>query len=55
MNREEAFSYFKALAENLATKGVKGDIYLAGGAAIMIAYDAKRSTKDIDAVFAPKK
>jgi hypothetical protein len=31
------------------------DLYVVGGAAITLAYDERRATKDIDAVFVPKK
>jgi hypothetical protein len=31
----------------------RGDIYVIGGAAMAMAYDGRRSTRDIDAVFKP--
>lgn len=43
-----------ALGESLAGRGVQGEMYVVGGAAIALAYDARRSTRDIDAVFEPK-
>jgi predicted nucleotidyltransferase len=54
MNREEILAALKELSRNLEAKGLKGDIYLVGGAALVVAYDAKRQTRDVDAVFAPK-
>ncbi|MDI6757252.1 MAG: DUF6036 family nucleotidyltransferase [Endomicrobiia bacterium] len=54
MNREEILASLKELSKNLEARGIKGDIYLVGGAALVVAYDAKRQTKDIAAVFAPK-
>ena len=38
----------------LADRGLTGELYLVGGAAIALALDHRRSTRDIDAVFEPK-
>jgi hypothetical protein len=35
----------------LVQRGVVADIYVFGGAAMALAYDARRATRDIDAVF----
>jgi len=42
---------FRRLGDRLARRGVVADIYVFGGAAMALAYDARRSTRDIDAVF----
>jgi len=42
------------LGYELQQRGVSGEIYLVGGAAIALAYDGRRTTRDLDAVFAPK-
>jgi Nucleotidyltransferase of unknown function (DUF6036) len=47
---EEAF---RRLGDRLARRGVIADIYVFGGAAMALAYDARRATRDIDAVFQP--
>jgi hypothetical protein len=47
---EEAF---RRLGDRLARRGVVADLYVFGGAAMALAYDARRSTRDIDAVFKP--
>ncbi|MQA27143.1 MAG: hypothetical protein GEU94_17135 [Micromonosporaceae bacterium] len=47
---EEAFS---RLGDRLAGRGVVADLYVFGGAAMALAYDARRATRDIDAVFQP--
>jgi hypothetical protein len=47
---EEAF---RRLGDRLVRRGVVADIYVFGGAAMALAYDARRSTRDIDAVFKP--
>lgn len=44
---------FRRLGERLARRGVVADLYVFGGAAMALAYDARRSTRDIDAVFHP--
>jgi hypothetical protein len=44
---------FRRLGERLARRGVVADIYVFGGAAMALAYDARRATRDIDAVFTP--
>jgi methylmalonyl-CoA mutase cobalamin-binding subunit len=44
---------FRRLGDRLARRGVVADIYVIGGAAMALAYDARRSTRDIDAVFQP--
>jgi len=54
MNRKQIIKALKTLSRNLEKKGIRGDIYLLGGAALIIAYNAKKETKDVDAVFLPK-
>jgi Nucleotidyltransferase of unknown function (DUF6036) len=54
MDRAEIVTLLTALAETLSQRGVEGEMYVVGGAAIALAYDARRSTRDIDAVFEPK-
>jgi predicted nucleotidyltransferase len=44
---------FRRLGERLARRGLVADVYVFGGAAMALAYDARRATRDIDAVFAP--
>jgi hypothetical protein len=41
------------LGDRLVQRGVIADIYVFGGAAMALAYDARRATRDIDAVFKP--
>lgn len=46
----------QALAEvdaALARRGIKGEICLFGGAVMVLAFQARQSTRDVDAVFAP--
>ena len=44
---------FRRLGDRLVRHGVVADIYVIGGAAMALAYDSRRSTRDIDAVFQP--
>ena len=53
-NRERIVSALKALGEQLISEGVRGQIFIVGGAAMALAYSTRRVTKDIDAVFEPK-
>lgn len=54
MDREEIVALLTELGATLHDRGVDGEMYVVGGAAIALAYDARRSTRDIDAVFEPK-
>jgi Nucleotidyltransferase of unknown function (DUF6036) len=44
---------FRRLGDRLARRGVVADVYIFGGAAMALVYDARRATRDIDAVFKP--
>lgn len=44
---------FRRLGDRLARRGVVADLYVFGGAAMALAYDSRRSTRDIDAIFQP--
>lgn len=54
MDRTEIVGALEALGEELHRRGVTGEMYIVGGAAIALAYDERRSTRDLDAVFEPK-
>ncbi len=51
--REDLLAAFQAMDEELRLRGVRAELFVVGGAAMAIAYDARRSTTDVDAVFAP--
>ena len=42
------------LGDELDSGGVRGELFIVGGAAMALAYNTRRSTRDIDAVFEPK-
>lgn len=54
MDREEIVAALAELGRTLAGRGVTGELYVVGGAAMALAYDERRSTRDVDAVFEPK-
>jgi predicted nucleotidyltransferase len=53
LDRARIRELFTRLGERLQRRGVVGDIYVIGGAAMALAYDARRATRDIDAVLMP--
>jgi len=54
MDRDEIVEALSDLAAELQRQGTSADMYVVGGAAIALAYDERRATRDIDAVFEPK-
>jgi predicted nucleotidyltransferase len=53
LDRSSIEDAFRRLGDRLARRGIVADLYIFGGAAMALAYDARRSTRDIDAVFQP--
>lgn len=53
-NRTTILAALRALGDELSQKGVRGQIFIVGGAAMALAYSTRRVTQDIDAVFEPK-
>src|ERR1022692_1245218 len=53
LGRAELEQAFTALGERLARRGLVADIFVVGGAAMALAYDAARVTRDVDARFVP--
>src|SRR5437870_3517799 len=53
LDRTAIENAFRRLGERLARRGVIADLYVFGGAAMALAYDSRRVTRDIDAVFKP--
>jgi hypothetical protein len=44
---------FALLNDELRNKGVRGEVYLAGGAVMCLAFHAREATKDVDALLVP--
>ena len=53
LGREGIEQAFRRLGDRLAKRGVVADIYVFGGAAMALAYDSRRATRDVDALFKP--
>ncbi len=53
MTKTEMMSYLAQLNNEAQRMSIKGEICLYGGAVMCVVYDARPSTKDIDAVFKP--
>ncbi len=54
MDRKEIIDALTSLAAELDSRGAVAEMYVVGGAAIALAFDERRATRDIDAVFEPK-
>lgn len=54
MDRDEIVAALTALAGELQRRDASADMYVVGGAAISLAFNERRATRDIDAVFEPK-
>jgi Nucleotidyltransferase of unknown function (DUF6036) len=53
-SRPKIINALQALGDELTRRGVHGQVFIVGGAAMALAYSSRRVTKDIDAVFEPK-
>ncbi|HXL88618.1 MAG TPA: hypothetical protein VN969_06460 [Streptosporangiaceae bacterium] len=53
LDRERLEEAFRRLGDRLARRGVVADLYVFGGAAMALAYDSRRTTSDVDALFKP--
>ncbi|HEY5261712.1 MAG TPA: DUF6036 family nucleotidyltransferase [Solirubrobacteraceae bacterium] len=53
-SRADILRALRALSDELSAHGVRGQVFIVGGAAMALAYSTRRVTKDIDAVFEPK-
>ncbi len=54
LGREKIVQALRALGYELTQRGVRGQMFVVGGAAMALAYSTRRVTRDIDAVFEPK-
>jgi predicted nucleotidyltransferase len=53
LDRAQLERAFTALGERLVRRGVVADVFVVGGAAMALAYDATRVTRDVDSLFVP--
>lgn len=52
--RTKIVAALQRLGDELTRQGVRGQIFIVGGAAMALAYSTRRVTRDVDAVFEPK-
>jgi uncharacterized nucleotidyltransferase DUF6036 len=53
LGRQELLHALEELDQELSRLNVRGEVFIVGGAAMAIAYNTRRSTSDVDAVFVP--
>ena len=53
LDRSQLLAAFRALDEELATADIRAEVFVVGGAAMALAYDSRRATRDVDAIFIP--
>ena len=53
LSKSNILHLFSALNDELRADGVKGHVQIAGGAVMCLAFDARESTQDVDALFEP--
>lgn len=53
LDRQAIEDAFRRLGDRLARRGVVADIHVFNGRAMALAYDARRTTRDIDTIFLP--
>lgn len=54
LDRGSIEQLLREVSDELAAKGVRGRMFVVGGAAIALAFGRERTTQDVDAVFEPK-
>jgi len=53
LDRAQLERAFTALGDRLVRRGMVADVFIVGGAAMALAYDATRVTRDVDSLFVP--
>jgi len=53
LNRETIVSALERVSQRLSERGVKGELSLLGGTVMVLAFQSRVSTKDVDAIFKP--
>ena len=51
LTREQILEALSALNEKMAAREMHGELGLLGGAVMLLAFNARLSTKDVDAIF----
>ena len=53
MKKKDILNAFEKLNEELSRQGICGEVGVVGGAAMVLAFNARNATKDVDAIFEP--
>lgn len=53
LTQEHILQLFAELNVELGRIATRGDVFMVGGAAMAVAYDARPATRDVDAIFHP--
>lgn len=53
LHRDRILALFAELDDELGGAGVHGDVFIVGGAAMAVAYDARPATRDVDGIWRP--
>jgi hypothetical protein len=53
LTREEIFNALRILSDELGKRGITGEVCLFGGTVMVLAFTARLTTKDVDALFQP--
>jgi Nucleotidyltransferase of unknown function (DUF6036) len=53
LSRERILDLFAQLDRELCRTDVRGDVFIVGGAAMAVAYDARPATRDVDGIWHP--
>lgn len=54
LSRTKIVEALQALGDELSGRGIRGQVFIVGGAAMALAFSTRRVTVDVDAVFEPK-
>ena len=55
LDREQLLKALEELEKELAQQEVRAELFVVGGEVLVIAYNSRRATTDIDAIFVPTK
>ncbi|MGH9111424.1 MAG: DUF6036 family nucleotidyltransferase [Acidimicrobiales bacterium] len=53
LSRQRILDLFSELDDELCDSGTRGDLFVVGGAAMAVAYDARPATRDVDGIWHP--
>lgn len=54
LSKQQIVAALSSLNDKLAARGVIGELCIFGGAAMVLVFDARPNTRDVDAIFVPK-